>query len=95
MSRFAGRQSLVDPHSNYTHIQGIDIRDWLALIDGKVSPKLLPVFLHEYTHFWCFCSLVGNAGAIMELKGSYESATADPKDGSRSSFEVSCPNELT
>jgi hypothetical protein len=41
--------------------------EWLAKRSPSVN-RALPQFLHEFTHHWCFDSIVGSAAAMMRMR---------------------------
>jgi hypothetical protein len=58
--------------TNHTVFSSEELRaQLLDLIDPRASipQALLPTFLHEATHHWCFTSSVGTAIAILAMRG--------------------------
>jgi hypothetical protein len=65
-----GRRSTTDPVTNTTVLSGFDTERYLAwLYNRKVEVNdILPTFLHEVTHHWCFDSIVGATIALLHMR---------------------------
>lgn len=66
------KRSTTDLFTNQTIFSSSELLARLPeLIDPHSSPpsSLLPTFLHEATHHWCFTSTVGTAIAILGMRG--------------------------
>ena len=63
-------RSWTDLITNLTHLSAARVdEDFDALMGwGSLPPKLLPGFLHELTHHWCFLSPVGFTLATLQLR---------------------------
>jgi len=75
LSRFhcstSGGRSFVDPVSNLTVVSGFELDQHLsALLQRALPTELVPTFLHEATHHWCFSSPVGAALALLHLRAT-------------------------
>ena len=59
-------RSFTDPLSNIVVLSSVDIRRHAGEIQASDLPlELLPTFLHEMTHHWCFGSPVGIAQILL------------------------------
>jgi len=63
-------RSFVDPATNVILVSDFDAATYLAWIKGRpvTGSKLLANFLHEWTHRWCFHSVVGSAMALLRMR---------------------------
>jgi hypothetical protein len=63
-------RSWTDLITNMTQLSAVRVdQDFDALMGwGSLPPQLLPGFLHELTHHWCFLSPVGFALATLQLR---------------------------
>ncbi len=67
--------SFVESVLNISVFSQVDLRGHLGpLIKNELPIRLLPTFLHETTHHWCFLSPLGNALALLRLR-SFRKAT--------------------
>src|SRR5262249_31414932 len=65
-------RSTIDLLTNHTIFSSDDLRNNLPELltpEGTLPNELLPTFLHEATHHWCFTSPVGTAIATLGLRG--------------------------
>ena len=64
------RHSYTDPVTNRVMISGVSLDRDLAgmLMLGKYPQRLLPTFLHEMVHHWCFHSPVGSVLSYLQLR---------------------------
>ena len=72
MSQCASR-SWADAITNEVLLEGVDSLayiNWLRNRDVRVEDAI-PQFLHEYTHHWCFNSMVGRAIALVRMRSRY------------------------
>jgi hypothetical protein len=51
----------------FARLNTIEYLRWLGARDNSVN-EVLPQFLHEFTHHWCFDSKVGSAIAMVRLR---------------------------
>lgn len=71
MNSLAARErSWTDAITNAALLGGFDGARYLAWLTGRTIriEAALPQFLHEFTHHWCFDSIVGNAIAQLVLR---------------------------
>ena len=63
-------RSWTDAITNAALLGGFDAVGYLAWLAGRAAriEAALPQFLHEFTHHWCFDSIVGNAIAQLVLR---------------------------
>ncbi len=63
-------RSWTDAITNTALLGGFDAVEYLAWLAGRTTriEAALPQFLHEFTHHWCFDSIVGNAMAQLVLR---------------------------
>jgi hypothetical protein len=63
-------RSWTDAITNSALLGGFDALGYLAWLAGRSAriESALPQFLHEFTHHWCFDSIVGNAIAQLVLR---------------------------
>lgn len=69
----AAQRSWTDSLANTIFFAGFDSIEYLRWsgsrgLDEDVENHLVAPFLHEFTHHWCFNSLVGNSVAFTELR---------------------------
>lgn len=66
----APSRSWTDAITNATLLGGFDSARYLAWFEKREIDvnAILPQFLHEWTHHWCFHSLLGNAIALLTLR---------------------------
>jgi len=67
--------SSTDIYSNHTILSDLQLRLHLKPInDGEMPPELVPTFIHELTHHWCFASPVGTALFVTKSKALLEAS---------------------
>jgi hypothetical protein len=94
----AGR-SYTDPHTNETVFFSAELFKRLPeLIDRSTPPpaSLLPTFLHEATHHWCFTSSLGTTIALLAMRGRWNMmrATEAKTDEEASRLEKQAADDL-
>ncbi len=70
MSVGAQARNWTETLGNTIFFEGLDSTSYFLWLDDRMKqpPPLIAPFLHEFTHHWCFCSLVGNVMAFAELR---------------------------
>ncbi|MBG0564661.1 hypothetical protein [Actinoplanes aureus] len=65
-----GSRNWTDSTTNDIFYDGLDAAGYLRWLGDRSlgDQHLLPQFLHEFTHHWCFQSLVGSTLALAELR---------------------------
>lgn len=66
-------RSWTDPITNVVMLSGLESSNFVKWhyrgdLSNHQSERLLSEFLHEYTHHWCFSSLVARAVTLLELR---------------------------
>jgi hypothetical protein len=65
-------RSFVDPATNTMVLADFDLPTYVAWLRGRpvIGSGVLANFLHEWTHRWCFHSLVGSAIALLRMRAA-------------------------
>jgi hypothetical protein len=65
-------RSFVDPTTNTMVVVDFELVEYLDWLRGRpiTGSHLLANFLHEWTHRWCFNSVVGSALAILRMRAA-------------------------
>lgn len=82
-------RSWTDAISNQILLQGLDgsaYLRWVGERGTRIEP-IVPQFLHEITHHWCFDSRVGRAVALLRLRAGMR-ATFDAERADKQSLAV-------
>ncbi len=62
-------RSNIDPISNFTLLGPVELQtDAVSLITGTLPRDVLPAYLHEAAHHWCFYLPVGLALALLKMR---------------------------
>jgi hypothetical protein len=78
-----GNRSFTDAITNaalFARVDTIEYLRWLGARDRQVNDAL-PQFLHEFTHHWCFDSIVGGAIAMVRLRAQRHTMVDGEPDG--------------
>jgi len=66
-------RSWTDAITNRVVLRGMDgmaYLKWFAKRETKIDP-VIPQFMHEFTHHWCFNSSVGQATAFLRMRAAF------------------------
>lgn len=65
-------RSFVDPTTNEMIVSDFDVTEYLEWVQGRpvTGSGVLANFLHEWTHRWCFHSLVGSALSLLRMRAA-------------------------
>src|ERR1035437_598544 len=65
-------RSFVDPTTNSMVVRDFELAEYLEWIRGRPvsGSRVLANFLHEWTHRWCFHSVVGSALARLRRRAA-------------------------
>lgn len=65
-------RSFVDPTTNTMVVADFELVEYLDWLRGRpvAGSRLLANFLHEWTHRWCFNSIVGSALALLRMRAA-------------------------
>src|ERR1700753_618577 len=65
-------RSFVDPTTNSMAMADFKLAEYLDWFRGRpvAGSRVLANFLHEWTHRWCFNSIVGSALALLRMRAA-------------------------
>jgi hypothetical protein len=65
-------RSFVDPTTNMMVVANFQLVEYLEWLRGRpvTGSRVLANFLHEWTHRWCFSSIVGSALALLRMRAA-------------------------
>jgi hypothetical protein len=93
-------RSLTDYITNQTVLSSTELKDALPRLlqpEESLPLSILPTFLHEATHHWCFSSQVGTTLSLLALRGRLRALQAieatNPHE--REDLERSAAEDLT
>ena len=68
-------RSWTDAITNQVLLHGLDIVSYVRWVESRSAriESVIPQFLHEFTHHWCFNSLVGKTLALLRMRAQYRS----------------------
>lgn len=75
-------KSWTDAVTNAVMLYGMDSIDYIKWYHNR-NPrinKIIPQFLHEYTHYWCFHSLVGTTLSLLRIRAMLRCAFSTRSD---------------
>jgi hypothetical protein len=77
-----GDRSWTDAITNAVVLRGMDSTKylhWSLQRDVRIDP-IIPAFLHEFTHHWCFTSRVGASIALLRMRAGIRSVFKNSQD---------------
>ncbi|SEK13776.1 hypothetical protein [Paraburkholderia diazotrophica] len=73
-------RSWTDAITNAALLAGFDTAEYLRWLDTRAVKinSIVPQFMHECTHHWCFHSIVGNAISLLTMRARRNSLVDGP-----------------